>query len=689
MQHSFLTLSLLSTLVLLSPLSSRAAIAQENEDETPSLRINVTDSILDTPTSTPFRGDAPLRDSTRPTYVIDREQIEQQGARTVREALRFLPGILGDGTTGTEVNGLSGQFIRGSNTSQVLILLDGRPINALGFGGFDLSEITSDIIERVEVLPGGGSTLYGSDAIGGIINIITRRPSEDFSGEIGVQVGSYGYNEQNLELSDSLGDFGYFINYNRIAAENNYNYTIDGVTRRRINNDAEYNNIAVRLEQEIGDRALLRFTSFYLPKEQGVPGGVPVADPVFGQGFFNSLTDNNRKFTDQFLNDLSFQLKLGEGDDSIVTARVFLDYLDTRFENRTESAETLTFTEPYVLQLTEQTQQSFDSEQRSLGFQVQHRWQLAPNQNLVYGFDYRNTNVNNFSENFTTGLVTTNFNDEISQGAAFAQYAIDLLPEWTMVLGLRQEFSSLINGSVTSPSVGTKIQASDTTILRANYIRNFRTPTIANLFNANPTNIGNPDLKPERGDSFDVGIDQSISDFALLRFTYFDNTISDLIAFQSIIPPQNGISGTFQNLGRVRTRGFEASLNVQPAPNFFFSLGYTLTSPKILDSTNPAEEGKELRFAGANKLNLGAWYENPSGWYAGILMNSLGSYPTNNTNTEFLPGYTTFDLRFRASILPELTVTAGVANIFDRRYQLFSGFPDGGRTVNVGVEYNF
>jgi vitamin B12 transporter len=195
--------------------------------------------IINQPIYAPFREEGTVGESTRPVYTIDREEIEQQGARTVRETLRFLPGILGDGTVGTEVNGLSGQFIRGSNTDQVLILLDGRPINNLGSGGFDLSEITTNLVERVEVLPGGGSTLYGSDAIGGIINIITRRPTLGFSGEGGLTVGSYGYNEQNVELSNTIGDFSYFFNYNRISADNDFEFTIDDVTRTRSNAEAD------------------------------------------------------------------------------------------------------------------------------------------------------------------------------------------------------------------------------------------------------------------------------------------------------------------------------------------------------------------------------------------------------------------------------------------------------------------
>ncbi|MGF1676392.1 MAG: TonB-dependent receptor, partial [Rivularia sp. (in: cyanobacteria)] len=85
------------------------------------IELTVTGEILDQPVFTPFRREGKVRDATRPIYVINREEIEAQGARTVKEALRFVPGILPDGTVGTEIGSLSGQFIRGSNTGQVLI----------------------------------------------------------------------------------------------------------------------------------------------------------------------------------------------------------------------------------------------------------------------------------------------------------------------------------------------------------------------------------------------------------------------------------------------------------------------------------------------------------------------------------------------------------------------------------------
>ena len=129
----------------------------------------------------------------------------------------------------------------------------------------------------------------------------------------------------------------------------------------------------------------------------------------------------------------------------------------------------------------------------------------------------------------STNKETLNYDNDINQGALFTKYEVVLIPNLTVNVGLRQDFSSLVNGSVTSPSVGTKYAVSDSTTLRANYIQNFRVPTIANLFNVNPSNIGNPELKPERGDSFDIGIDQKLGNIGLARLTFFKNNVSSLI----------------------------------------------------------------------------------------------------------------------------------------------------------------
>ncbi|WP_373545884.1 TonB-dependent receptor [Chamaesiphon sp.] len=660
------------------------------------LEINVYgDRLLSKPIYSPFRKEGTLKDSTRPAYVINKDEIKAQGARTVKEALQSLPGILGGGTVGTEVNALSGQFIRGSNREQVLILLDGRPINNLGSGAFDISEFSTSIVERIEVLPGGGSTLYGSDAIGGIINIVTSRPTSDkLSFGAQTEVGNLGYTKFGFNVSKKDGNIGWLIGYDLIQANNNYAYSIPSAnfSGTRTNSDAIYNNLRVRADVDLSDRTKVNFTGILLSKNQGVPGGVPTPNPQNGQGFFNGLTDSNRKYNDQFLFDVGIDQKLGNGNDSTLTGRVYYDSLSTRFDNRTAFADTLSVVGGQVVKSrTPQTLRQFDNKQKSLGVQTQHNWQITPTQNITYGFDYRNTNNRNTTNNIASGTQILGYDGTISQGALFAQYNVDLNPQIRATAGLRQDFSSLTNGSVTSPTLGVKWDVNSATTLRANYVRNFRTPTLSNLFSANPTFIGNPNLLPETGNSFDVGVDQKLGNFGLLRLTAFQNNISNVIAFQNISPPVNGVSGTFTNIGEVQTQGIEASLNAKIAPNVYGFVNYTINSPQIKQDANPAVVDKELRFVGADKLSMGISYENPFGWYSSLALNSLSGYPTNNTNTEFLPGFTSFDFNFVAPLNPDRSVTlnASVQNIFDQRYELFAGFPDAGRTFRTGIDWKF
>jgi vitamin B12 transporter len=664
----------------LQPNQKEISQTPENNDEQESdIELTVTGKLLNQPVFSPFRREGTVKDSTRPIYVITKEEMEAQGARSVREALRYLPGVLGDGTVGSEPHALSGQFIRGSNTNQVLILLDGRPVNNLGSGGFDLSEFTTNIVERVEVLPGGGSTLYGSDAIGGVINIITRRPTEGkITTDATINFGSYGLNQQTIRNSGKTGNIGWVVGYNRTQGQYNYPFSIPeaNFSGVRKNNDVLYNNFNVKLEADLDKRNILSLSTLYLGKDQGVPGGVRILVPQFGQGSGNNLTDRNRKFTDQVLTDLTWNSKLGGGDDSLLTAKLYTDFINTRFDSNS-------------ITIPAQFNRRFETKQSSYGIQATHSWNFSKNQSVVYGFDYRNVSVVSNAVRFSTGVNSLNYDNNIAQGAIFARYEASLIPNLKLNLGVRQDFNSLSNASATSPSVGAKWDITDSTTIRANYIKNFRVPTIANLFNFNPTNIGNPNLKPEKGDSFDIGIDQKLGDIGLLRLTFFQNNISDLIAFKPLIPAVNGATGTWENIGLVETTGLEASLNLQVAKNLYAFVNYTANDPRIKKSSTSAEINKELRFAGADKLNLGVSYENPEGWYLGLLMNSLNGYPTNNTNTEFLSGYTTFDFKLRVPLSDRLTLTGSVENIFDQRYQLFPGFPDGGRMFQVGLNSTF
>ncbi|MGG6293655.1 TonB-dependent receptor plug domain-containing protein [Leptolyngbya sp. AN02str] len=653
--------------------SSASELLEEDEE---TIRITVTDRILNQPVYAPFRREATVEDSTRPVYVVTREQIEAQGARTVQEALRYLPGILIDGTAGGQLGALSSQFIRGGNSAQVLILLDGRPINDVGFfGGFDLSEFTTDNVERIELFPGGGSTLYGSDALGGVINIVTRSPSAEPEVTVRAAAGSFGLNEQAIQARGTTGDLGWALGYSRIQSNNDFPFEIVRVAsrnenridleNRRENAEVLYNNLNLSLQGQLGDRNTLNFSALYLTKQFGVAGGVPIPDSI---GEFNTLTPEAEQYTDEVLLDLVWRSQLGRSDHSLLTSRVYADFLSYNFNNPDPS--------------TFGTRD--DVNRRALGVQVQHSWQFAENQTLTYGVDYRNTRSRNTTFSYGSGTTSVNYDGDISQGALFAQYEVDFTPDFSVNLGLRQDFNSLANGSFTSPSVGARLALSPSTTLRANYARSFRAPQISNLEGLAAFNVvGNPDLQPETGNSFDIGIDQELGEIGLLRLTFFRNQIDNLINFRF------GSPSTYENIGRVRTLGLEADLNLQLARNLYAFANYTLNDPRIVRDRNADIEDNQLSFRDADSLNVGLAYETPEGTYGAVVLRSLSRYFVNNTNTESLPGYTTVDFKLRIPLGRTVIFNGNLDNLFDEQYEQYPGYPAVGRSFRVGISARF
>ncbi|MFB2875578.1 TonB-dependent receptor plug domain-containing protein [Floridanema aerugineum] len=434
---------------------------------------------------------------------------------------------------------------------------------------------------------------------------------------------------------------------------------------RRENADVLYNNANLRLEGQLDDRNTLTFSALYLTKDFGVAGGVPIPDTI---GAFNTLTPKARQYTDEVLLDLTWQSKLGNSNDSLLTTRVYSDFLNYNYNNP----------DPNNFGTKDEVNR------RAVGLQVQHNWQLAKNQRLTYGADYRNTRSRNTTFSYGTNISDVNYDGDINQGALFALYEVNFTPSFSVNLGLRQDFNSLVNGSFTSPSVGARFIVGKTTTIRANYARSFRAPLISNLEGLAAFNVvGNPDLNPERGDSFDIGIDQQLGKIGLLRLTFFHNTISELINFKF------GSPSTYENIGKVRTLGLEADLNVRLARNFFAFANYTLNEPRIVSDRNSDIEGNSLSFRDADSLNFGLAYETPKGIYAGIILRYLSSYFVNNTNTESLPGYTTLDLKFRIPLGRTVMLNGNLDNLLDRQYELYPGYPAVGRSFRLGISSTF
>ncbi|ANV83492.1 TonB-dependent receptor [Picosynechococcus sp. PCC 7003] len=623
----------------------------EDEQETVDFELTVIDELLNQPVYGPSRQEETVQDATRAAYVINREQIEAQGYRTVNEALKYFPGIFIDSTAGSRLGAQSSQIFRGANSSsQTLILLDGRPLNRFDSGNFDLSNLTTDNVERIELIPGGSSVLFGSNAIGGVINIVTRQPgfNQPVAVETGVDLGSFGYNRQNVGVSFGSETQAVRLAYDRTAAENDFDYDIAarGLSGIRDNAATNIQNVNLQVVNQLGDRHRLRFNGIYGSKDLEIPGGVSSPSP------------NATQYDNNWLLSLDLESRLGNSDDSLLTTKLFADLNDFRFFDENQFGTT-----------------DARYENNSFGAQIQHNWQLNETQNLTYGFDYRYLTAK--AED--PGVFGFSYDENLSQGAIFARYGLDITPELALNLGVRQDFNSLADGSVTSPSAGFAWQMGDATRIRGNYARNFRVPTAVDLYFPG---FSNPDLVPEIGNSFDLGIDHRFSDRALVRLTYFNNTLDDAIVFdlETFTP---------QNVRKARNQGLEAELTVQLAPSLSAFANYTWNNSKILADADPAVVGNEVAFAGTDSFNVGLAYENPQGIYAGIFLKRVGDRLTNNANTASLEGYTNLDLRARYPISDTVNLTASVENLFDADFETFPAFPGVGRRLQIGVNAQF
>jgi vitamin B12 transporter len=688
MRHSLLLGSLLRVscsalnflaIALIAPVQAQVPSAvpspESDEDEV------IIRSILEQPVSGPTRSDSTVQDLTRPTYVVTQEQIQERGARTVQEALRYLPGILSDGTAGGQLGAQSSQFIRGASSSQVLILLDGRPISDKGSGGgFDLSSFTTTNIERIEVIPGGGSALYGSDAIGGIINIVSKRPTSKTETEISINLGSFGYNQATISSGGKSGNVGWMASYGRTQSGNNFPYRIrsarvEGVTTKldikgeRSNASALYNNADLRLEYDINPRNNLALGLTYQTKDLDVPGGVKI--PVDNSAAERaSLTEQANQYSRQLFADLIWTSKLGKSDNSKLITRLYGDNLYDQY-NQPEN-------QPDIDLYAFRSQ----SKRQSIGAQIQHNWQFKKDQALTYGIDYRNTKGRNETFDDLSNTSQVSYDDKVQEGAVFASYKVQL-GDLQLNVGLRKDFSSLVEGGALSPSAGLKFDLGSSTTIRANISRSFRTPLISDTLGfGGPYSLPNPGLKPERGTNIDIGIDQKFGRIGLLRLTYFDNNVSDLIAYDST-------AFRSENIGRVRSRGLETALNLQLGKRWSTFVNYTINDPTIEEDRNASAIGNELAFRAADSVNAGVTYATPQGISASLLMRHLSKFYANKANTEEMPGYTTVDFKLKAALDANLTLNFQANNLFDKQYQIYPGYPSLGRNFQAGVSYRF
>jgi vitamin B12 transporter len=492
--------------------------------------------------------------------VIPRAEIERTNPASFVDVLRGVPGVSltesgGPGAT-------SDIRIRGGNPNHTLVLVDGVRVNdpAQASGEFDGAMIAPSLIDRIEVLRGPQSALYGSDAIGGVINIITKRGRGKPTFSLGVEAGSYGTVNSVASAAGTVGPWSF--------AFSGTTQRSDGFSRygERITRLANANNIFGVRGGELEDDGFKRF------------GGYGRIGYDTGNGFrfeVSALSNLTRSNTDAGSTTASPSAATFPDTASTatrrfsqVTARVEMDGFDGALTNAFQifGARTdRTFVDSRLSRVAGRLNETLKADEfigDRVGGEYQATLRLQQLGTVIAGTRFERETADTFSTNVAPvpGLRIRNIAGQQDTVSTFGLWQLPVGERLTISVGGRHDKVTSINGFSTWRATAAYRIAETGTVLRASAGTGAKAPTLFQRF----ANVGTPDLRPEFSTGFDAGIDQLLLDGRVrLSLTVFKNSIRNLIQFNSSAACL-AFTATrcYFNVDRARTSGLEASARV-------------------------------------------------------------------------------------------------------------------------------
>lgn len=555
------------------------------------------------------------------TTVITREQIEKRGLRAVSEALRSVPGL--DVARSGEQGAVTSVFLRGANSNDTLLLVDGVRMNSPYFAGYDLSTLTTENIERIEIARGPFSALYGSDAMGGVIQIFTRPAASGLSGRASAEAGNAGRREGDVFATAGAGPWGVTASFRDGRVEGD-----------RPNSDWEQKSGAVRLEGRFGSlRAALE--AGLTDGEVGVPGPVGRETPHTRSPWWEQRIA------------LPLSWKPAEGHDATflvanVVSKPGYEDPDNFYSSRTRA-------------------QSFQAragdawtsgDNRLAGFASFERGKVDSKSNYGVDLDGRHTTI------WGVGLEDT----------------LSLAGGITATAGLRYDRHSQFGGAWSPRATLSWLSSDALWKVRASGGTGFRAPSVGELYFPF---VGNPDLKPERSTSYELGVERYLPG-GRVEASLFWNDFRDLIVYDFVL---------FQdrNVGRARMRGIEVAWRQDLAKALAIDVGYT-----YLDALD-RDTGLSLIRRPRHRAFLSASWKGPAGLTVAPRVTFVGIRADNDALTGqrvLSPSYLRFDLFVRYQI-GALAPYARVENLADHRYEEVDGYPAPRRRFALGIEARF
>ncbi|MDM3856151.1 MAG: TonB-dependent receptor [Aphanizomenon gracile PMC649.10] len=605
-------------------------------------------------------GEKDILPESTPTYVIEKEEIQKQGATSVADVLKRMPGFaINDVGHGADIH--TGTYYRGASINQSIFLINGRPINSnisTYHGATDLNSIPVESIERVELYSGTASSLYGSSAFGGVVNIITKegygKPKLNASAEF----GSLNLNNQQVTYSGSTNKVKYNFSFERFFIDNRYRVPVGAANRDAqgylFNADTATSTYFGSIGVDLDPKNSLNLDVTTLSSRRGLI-------------YFGFPLQRDRLDHDGLNIGLSWKTRLGKRENSNLTTTLGYnrDYFSTygptgaRFY-RTGILDT----------------QQFKA-------RIDHEWKITPNNQLRWGLDLKNTDLIGDVLSTNPALIAKNEREDRStfNTALFAVNIWQLSDALQADLGVRQNFDSQF-GSYFNPSVGLRYAVNPAIAVRGSWAGAQRNPGLDQLYVFDTVHNwnSNPDLKPETGSTWTAGIDVRLSANLLGQFTYFGNSLDNRLGI---------INGRWENIGLVDTNGLEAALQLKIASAWSTFINYTYTDAQIKTGT---EKGLQLGLIPYSWLQTGIGYQK-NGWqgnlYAtynsGTRRSLFNNAAAGEKSTDFAPSFFNLDLSGRIPVNKNLGLTFYLENLLGEQYERVNRIYSPGFTFRVGL----
>ncbi|MEM9594743.1 MAG: TonB-dependent receptor [Acidobacteriota bacterium] len=564
--------------------------------------------------------------------VILAEDIERHRWRTVAEALRHVPGLAVARTGGPGQS--TSVFLRGGSSSQTLVLLDGVRINSATSGAFDFADLTTDHVERIEVVRGPQSTLYGSEAVGGVVSIITRSGGTGLRASGVAEGGEDGHRRLALEVGGGDDRFDWSFSVADLETDG-----ISAADVRRGNTEEdrhENTTISGRLGWGFGEDARADLVLRHVDGEAEIDGF------SFFDGPVDDLDATNSR--DAATAGLTVTAPLAEGWRGVFTAGWNDDEL--------EGADP---TNPFG---------NFTVESQGIQFGARADVDLAADSNspnvLSVGVAWEERQ----------GGSVGSFDETVDIASFYVQDRLSLGEGTSLTLGARYDDHSSF-GSETTWRVSGSTEVGSGGRFHGSWGTGFKAPTLNDLFFPG---FGNPDLVPETSQAVDLGYEQTLADGRLvLDVTYFDADYEDLIVFDfsTFLPG---------NIAEASSRGVEASLAFD-TERVNVALSHTWNETEDLSTGEPLARRPEHR----SVLELSVQATDA----LRTALSAISSADRIDSDGTELEDYVRVDLTAQYEISEHFEPYVRVLNVFDEEYSEVGGFGSRGRTALFGVAFDY